>query len=223
MPLPPSVDKLQRSLAREAVYATLQEWIVRGTLQPGETLRDQDLAVALGVSRTPVREALRRLEDEGLVLTALNRWTRVAPVDVRAADELYPIVGCLEGLAIRQAPGRFNKAQLRALAKANRQLQQAVTKGDAVAAVDADTLFHQHLLEPADNRELQQIIHGIKVKLRRLELAYFGTNLIAEQSIKEHAAIIERLKLGDHAAAAQAVEANWNASLKRFKEHVSNG
>ncbi len=73
MPLPQSKNKLSRTLAREEVYGRLRAWIIDGRLGPRELLRDQDIAAIVGVSRTPVREALRRLEDEGLVETALNR------------------------------------------------------------------------------------------------------------------------------------------------------
>jgi DNA-binding GntR family transcriptional regulator len=80
MPVPPAANKLEKSLMRDDVYSRLRDWIITGTLEPGEKLRDADLAEQLGVSRTPVREALRRLEDEGLIETKQNAWTRVAPV-----------------------------------------------------------------------------------------------------------------------------------------------
>ena len=100
MPLPQSESKLSRTLAREEVYCRLRAWIIDGRLRPGELLRDQDIAATVGVSRTPVREALRRLEDEGLVETALNRWTRVAPIDIGKAAEIYAIVEALELFAL---------------------------------------------------------------------------------------------------------------------------
>src|SRR6266849_9018855 len=75
-----SSDVCSSDLAREAVYARLRDWILRGPLEPGEIIRDADIAQALGVSRTPVREALLRLEGDGLVETAPARWTRVAPL-----------------------------------------------------------------------------------------------------------------------------------------------
>ena len=117
MPLPQSESKLSRTLAREEVYGRLRAWIIDGRLRPGELLRDQDIAATVGVSRTPVREALRRLEDEGLVETALNRWTRVAPIDVGKAAEIYAIVEALELFALETAiqafdcPGRDSDAR----------------------------------------------------------------------------------------------------------------
>src|SRR6266567_2772095 len=89
-----------RSLLREEAYVRLRAWIIEGVLLPGSRLRDNEIADALGVSRTPVREAIRRLQDDGLVVAEASRWTKVAPLDVDAADRLYPIVWSLEALAI---------------------------------------------------------------------------------------------------------------------------
>src|SRR5579864_5094934 len=99
MPLPQCQTRLPRTLARDEAYEKLREWIIAGTLHPGETLRDQEIAERLGVSRTPVREALRRLDDEGFVETALNRWTRVAPLDLKKALEIYSVIEALEVFA----------------------------------------------------------------------------------------------------------------------------
>ena len=87
MPIPESGPKISRTLARDDAYNKLRGWIIDGTLKPEEVLHDQHIAALLGVSRTPVREALRRLEDEGLVETALNRWTRVAALDLNRTAE----------------------------------------------------------------------------------------------------------------------------------------
>src|SRR5271163_2564263 len=125
MPLPQSESKLSRTLAREEVYGCLRAWIIDGRLRPGELLRDQDIAVTVGVSRTPVREALRRLEDEGLVETALNRWTRVAPLDLNRAAEIYAIIEVLEVLAFKQAFPRLTGEVLRALEDANQSMRTA--------------------------------------------------------------------------------------------------
>ena len=105
MPIPESGPKISRTLARDDAYNKLRGWIIDGTLKPEEVLHDQHIAALLGVSRTPVREALRRLEDEGLVETGgWNRWTRVQlPLDLNRAAEIYAIIEVLEVLAFKQA------------------------------------------------------------------------------------------------------------------------
>src|SRR5260221_10660454 len=103
MPLPLTDSISIRENARDAVYARLREWILRGPLEPGEIIRDADIAQALGVSRTPVREALLRLEGDGLVETAPARWTRVAPLRLDQAANLYELVSVLDSHAAEKA------------------------------------------------------------------------------------------------------------------------
>src|SRR3712207_7824255 len=103
MPLPTDTAEIPRLSARERIYETMKSLIVDGVLEPEEQLKDLELAERFGVSRTPVREALRQLEDEGLVETARNRWTRVAPLDLGESTRLLPILSALETLALRSA------------------------------------------------------------------------------------------------------------------------
>src|SRR5579872_1685527 len=98
-------NKIQRTFVRQEAYAKLRNWILDGTLAPGSQLRDKELAVELGVSRTPIREALLRLEDEGLVKTKPNSSTLVSSIDFHNAFHHYSIVWTLEALALSQAFG----------------------------------------------------------------------------------------------------------------------
>lgn len=221
MPMPPTVTKRVRSLAREEVYAQLSAWIIDGTLQPGEALRDQDLAGQLGVSRTPVREALRRLEDEGLVETALNRWTRVAPLRAAQAAELYRVVETLEVLALRLAAPALTAPELDQLRDLDGQLREALGQRDARRAVEADTAFHDLWISRSGNGELQQTVRALKRKLRRVELAYFDAAAHSEASLDEHAAILDALQAGDTERAVQAVQDNWQGSLGRLQRSLT--
>jgi len=200
------------------VYTHLSRWIIDGTLQPEEPLRDQDIAVQLGISRTPVREALRRLEDEGLVETALNRWTRVASLRLGQATALYPVVQTLEMLALQLAAPGLTDEDLLHLNDLNAQLRTALEQRDAGAAVDADTAVHDVWISKSGNPELQQTLHGLKRKLRRIERAYFDATSSGQASLKEHAAIIAALQQGDPDRAAQALKANWQGSLNRLQQ-----
>src|SRR5215472_3320360 len=215
MPIPEQVQKFKRPLAREEVYTTLQTWIVEGVYQPGETIRDQDLADALGVSRTPVREALQRLQDEGFVETATNRWTRVATLNHDEVRHLYPIIWSLELLAISLAQHRLNSQDIEGMRRANARLREALTTSDAVAASKADYDFHQIFIDRSANPDLIRILHEVKMRLRWLEVAYFRELVVALQSIKEHEVILEALEQGSYEQAAQAIKTNWEESLKR--------
>lgn len=223
MPVPSETKKLSKTLMREQVYADLREWIVAGILKPGEKLRDAELAEALGVSRMPVREAIRRLEDEGLVETAANRWTRVSLVDVEGAKRIYPILAKLESLAISLAAPLMGEEDLRLMSEANDRLRDALHSGWGGAASAADREFHRIFITSADNPELAGLLEGLKVKLRRLEAAYFGGCLIADHSLIEHHEILEALRDGDYGRAARATEANWQQSLARLLEQLKDG
>lgn len=132
MPMPVDVASIDRTLVREEVYSTLLTWIVDGMLEPGERLRDYDLAARLGTSRMPVREALRRLEDEGLVEVAANRWTRVSLLDENTVQHILPLLCALEPLAMRLAGPNLTKAVRDRMADANVELQKALQADDAI-------------------------------------------------------------------------------------------
>ncbi|WP_216326440.1 GntR family transcriptional regulator [Deinococcus aestuarii] len=215
MPLP-DTPRLPRVLAREEVYARLRDWIVGGTLPPGEVLRDHDIAARLGVSRTPVREALRRLEDEGFVETALNRWTRVAPLDLTQAAELYPVIEALDVLALEQGGPGLTEEHLRRLERANADLAHSLAQHDAARALSADDAFHAVWVEAAANRALAGVLGGLKLKLRRAELAYFGHEARGEHSLGEHTAIVAALRARQWDQACAWLRRNWRGSLERL-------
>lgn len=217
MPVPELAPTLQRPILRESVYQQLRDWIVRGILEPGEQLRDQQLAQRLGVSRTPVREALRRLEDEGLVETAKNRWTRVRPVDLDEAQQIYPIRAVLDSMALKLSFPHLSKANLSAMREANARLKAALKKGDIPGAVEADSAFHDVYVRPCGNLELIDIIQGLRVKHHRLELTYFGSPKLGLVSVEEHAGIIEAVVAGDVRQAERRLNRHFHGALARLK------
>ncbi|GIM44489.1 GntR family transcriptional regulator [Collibacillus ludicampi] len=217
MTLPESTNKLQRTFIREEVYHTLQDWIVTGKLEPGEHLRDKELAEILGVSRTPIREALLRLEDEGLVQTKPNRWTQVAPINLEEARNIYPIVWSLERLALTTAFDRTSNQDIEKMELANHCLKQAMAAGDHMAALKSDNDFHSVYINLANNDELNKLLSGLKVKLRRIELYYFDRMKDAGVSCAEHDQIINSLKQRDLKGALDAIESNWKNSLARIQ------
>src|SRR5690625_2290979 len=122
--------KIKRKIMRDEVYDILREWIVVGELEPGEKLRDQELSDLLGISRTPIREALLRLENEGLVDTKANRWTSVAPNDLKEAEDIFSIVKTLECLAVEQGFHRISTEKIRELEKLNEKFKREIKKQD---------------------------------------------------------------------------------------------
>ncbi|MGU7776113.1 GntR family transcriptional regulator [Burkholderia sp. MR1-5-21] len=212
MPVPATAQTLVRALARDDVYRIIKQWIVDLQLAPGELIRDQELAASLGVSRTPVREALRRLEDEGLIVTHAHKWTKVAPSDIAEAEHLYPIVAALEATATELAQPHLSAADLKRLARLNHALSAAIDARDAGRAVALDAEFHALIVEKSGNAEIARLLDLLLPRIRRIELAYFGDRLIARQSLGEHEAIVVALSNGDGQLAADTMKKNWTMS-----------
>ena len=187
-------EKLRRTFVREEAYQLLRDWIVEGKLEPGQKLRDKELADQLGVSRTPIREALLRLEDDGLIKTKANSSTVVSPIDFQHAWHLYSIVWSLEQLALEQAFPLLASAHIDLMIQFNQQLLQALKDNERLLAVQADSNFHAVYIELSGNAELQQILSAVKHKLKRLELCYFERAKDVLHSCKEHQKIIDALK-----------------------------
>lgn len=210
-----------RVLAREQIYQTLRERIIVGAMAPGERVRDAALAEQLGVSRTPVREALQRLADEGLIETVSNRSTRVAALDPGQAEQIYPIIWRLEMLAVKDLPKRLDQADLNQLAAANVALQEALAANDAVAATAADHSFHQIIVAGAGNPELIRVLDDLKTKARRLEIAAFPGYAQAAGTVLEHGRILDALDAGDRGRAARVIRRDWRQTRKRLRQSPS--
>jgi DNA-binding GntR family transcriptional regulator len=206
-----SLQQLERASLREQVYTAVRDAIVSGELAPGARVRDQALAERLGVSRTPVREALQRLEDEGLIETNPRASTRVAPVDARAARDAFPVVAVLHALATRHGAPRLTPPAIARMRAANERLAHLIAAPDpqiVLQAIQADDDFHVVLLEVACNREIITALERVMPKVRRLEYAQFGS-LAGRKSVQQHEAILAACERGAVLEAAALVEENW--------------
>jgi DNA-binding GntR family transcriptional regulator len=211
-----SASRLTRETLSARAYAVLLEAIVRGELAPGERLRDHDLAAQLGVSRTPVREALRRLEDEGLVEAVPGVASRVAPLDAAALQQAFPVVAALHALAARLGTGALGPAELAEMEAATEARHRALACRDVVAAIAADDRFHDVLVRASGNTELATCLARVMPKIRRLDVLRFG-QLAAGDGPDEHVAILDACRRGAAAEAAELVERSFLA----LGEHVA--
>jgi DNA-binding GntR family transcriptional regulator len=208
MPVPAGEAVTARVLLRDEAYARMRDAILDGTLEAGERLRDAELSAWLGISRTPIREALARLEDCGLVQSAANRYTRVAPLDRRDAQDAFQVVAALHALAATLGVARVSSGELDTMVAANERFSVALAGGDVDAAVAADDSFHDVLVHAAANGEIARVLERLTPRLRRLERLRFGS-LVGRRSVEQHAAIIERCAARDAARVAEAVRENW--------------
>ncbi len=208
MPVPVGEDALERDLLKDRAYVAIRDAIVAGTLAPGERLRDQELCAWLGLSRTPVREALGRLEQDGLVETAPQRFTRVAPLDRRAARDAFPVVAAVHALAAELAVPRLVAGDLDTMRAANEHFASALRRTDVDAALGADDDFHNVFVIASANAELPRVLDRLVPRVRRLERLRFGS-LPGRGSVRQHAAIIAAAATGDATATAARVRENW--------------
>jgi DNA-binding GntR family transcriptional regulator len=196
------------SLAEQA-YVALLDAIVGGELPPGERLRDTELADQLGVSRTPVREALRRLEDEGLVETGRHAFTRVAPVSHSRIADAFPVVAALHGLATRLGVPALSSGDLGRMERHDGERARALERGDVLAAIAADDAFHGVLLTASRNAEIDRLLARVMPHIRRLDLLHFESLTREDGAAGDHAAILDACRSGDAWEAARLVEANF--------------
>ena len=208
MPVPSEFSPFERDLLRDRAYVTMRDAIVDGTLAPGERLRDQELCAWLGLSRTPVREAISRLEQDGLVESAPQKYTRVAPLDRRAAQDAFPIVAAIHGLAAELGVPRLVAKDLDRMRAANDRFAAALKADDVDAALKADDEFHHVLLKASANAELVRVLERLMPRLRRLERLRFGS-LPGRASVRQHTAIVDAATASDVNQTAERVRENW--------------
>lgn len=212
MPLPDMPAAISRVSLRDAAYARLRDWIIDGTLAPQEPLRDEALADALGMSRTPIREALARLAEEELVSTSSTRRTFVSPVTLAQAREVYPIVVALEALALHVALPRVTPAALAEMRAANARLAAALDASDTCAALDADRAVHGAIIAMSGNGELQAMLAALICKVQRIERAFWGA-ADRSASVADHERLIACMEAADAGGAQAALARNWERGL----------
>jgi DNA-binding GntR family transcriptional regulator len=208
MPIPVAVPALPRSLLRDDVYVRLRDAIVDGTFTPGEQLRDGELAQWLGVSRTPVREALLRLGQAGLVVAAPGRSTIVSTLDARAARDAQAVVAAMHELAVATAVPLLTGADLTEMRQANDRFAAAIVAGDVDTALAADDEFHAVPVRAAGNAAVVAVLEQFTPLVRRLERLRFAT-LAGRESVARHARLVDLCERGDVRTAAAVSRETW--------------
>jgi DNA-binding GntR family transcriptional regulator len=218
----------QEGVARDrstTAYARLRELIVHGQLAPGSRIIETEVADRLGVSRTPVRAALQRLEQEGYIVGATGgiRWRpTVAPLTREDCEELFCIIGQVEGLPARVAAGLAEETRLPLVARL-REVNDGLFRdsvegtGDPTRYFDLDRHFHRTYVEAVAGPRLLALHDAVKPQAERYARVY--TSALLEKSrisAEEHEIIITAIERGDQDAAQAAVEANWRGAARRL-------
>jgi DNA-binding GntR family transcriptional regulator len=206
---------IQRAPLRDEVYRRILDRIQRGDVSPGTRLRDTTLSADLGVSRTPVREALLRLTRDGVLDADMGRGFRVPPLDAQEIGDAGQILGSLESLALEISP-EPTPDQLGRLAELDRKLEH--TRGDAIACADLEDEWHRVLVERCPNSHLLDIIVTVRHISRRYLLAYLRASSRIALSTLPHQKIVEALKRRDRAAAARLLTEHWRRGVEELRK-----
>lgn len=211
---------IDRVPLRDEVYRQILERVQRGDLAGGARIRDADLAAHLGVSRTPVREALLRLSREGVLDASMGHGFRVRPLDPAEIQEVGIILGQLESLALRLSPAP-SPARLDQLRDIDRRLER--TRGDPSACLDLEDEWHRVLLEECPNRRLLDLIVSLRQVPRRYLAAYMRDAGRISLSTQPHTRILQALKEGGRDSGAAVFEQQWHRGVAELEAWTSRG
>ncbi len=203
---------------RELVFEQLRSSILNGSLKPGERLMEIDLAEKLGVSRTPIREAIRKLELEGLVVMEVRKGAYVADVSVKETLDILEVRSVLEGLAASLAAKRVTKEELEEMQVTLESFNQAVKDDDMKRMIEQDTRFHNLIFKSTRNKKLIQIVNGLQELVLRFRITYFTEYKRATDMPAEHQLIYKAIANGDPIAAQK----NGQYHIDMLKETILN-
>ena len=208
------VKPVLRSL-REEVYERLRSLMNRGRLRPGKYLDLNALARQIGISRTPLRDALLRLECEGFVEIHGRRGVRVAPLTLDRIRHIYEILAALESTALRDVADRITLATVVRMKELNREMVRALDGSDFARFYDANLTFHDTYLNLSDNTEMVRQIHLLKQRLYDFPRLKGFVPEWERASVEEHQALIRLLEQGNVAAAADLLrDVHWSFSYQ---------
>ena len=191
---------------REMVYEELKMQILTGAIVPGTRMMEVELAKEIGVSRTPIREAIRKLEKEGLVTIEPRRGAYASQISTEDMVEILEVRQNMEGLAAFFAASRMTPEQMNELKTVSESYNAAVKSGNMEDMIKHDTRFHRIIVESCNNKILVQMIEQLQELVLRFRYIYYDNFRRAENMPEEHQTILEAIENGDADAARQAAD-----------------
>ena len=204
---------ISRTPLRDEVYRQVLDRIATGQLSPGMRVKDTDLAGQLGVSRTPVREALLRLSRDGVLMADMGRGFSVQPLIRAEMEEVGAVLAHLEGLALTLSAD-IPQERLLQLSEIDRQM--GTTRGDPDRSIDLDQQWHRTLLQGCPNSRLLSMIGALWQVPRRYMRAFLRDAGRLTLSTQHHARIIEALRRNDREAALQRFNHHWQRGIEEL-------
>lgn len=208
---------LDRRPLRSDIHQEIRSRLLRSEFKAYERLKDTALAEALGTSRTPVREALIRLEREGFLENTVGRGFRVRPLTAKEARDVYPLIWTLETLALESSPPPDSDD----LAKLQKLLAAMARPGLGPAArIELDLEWHAVVCGRCPNDHLKKLLEELKAITYRYEYAFMKIDRNTEESAREHHEIFHHLKKREPAKAAKALERHWQSGMKAILRNL---
>lgn len=190
---------------RDVVFNTLREAILKGELKPGERLMELQLAAKLGVSRTPIREAIRMLEQEGLAVTIPRKGAEVAKMTEKDMEDVLQIREALDELAAKIACEQISEEQLEELVATMHEFEESTKTDNVKKIAEADVKFHDIIYQSTGNPKLVNMVNNLREQMYRYRVEYLKREEAHPQLIAEHAAIIEYISKGEKKAATDVM------------------
>lgn len=218
MPLP-NPEPFNKVTAKDLAYKKIRTWIIDGTLMPNERLSETALATAVSVSRTPIREALLKLKDDGFVIMESGHTTLVAPLLATDAAKLYEPMAAIEGLAAQQAANIVSSQQIKEIEQLNETYQASLQSQNLTEVLLADRQVHEMVLKIANNEYETQFSNILYGHLIRYETYFFQQKTMEQPHKNEnHDKLLSALKDHDATMARQAITEDWLNTMKVFQE-----
>lgn len=217
MPIPAGYKAEKQLSAKERAFQQIQEWIIDGTLAPGEKINDADLAKAINISRTPVREALQMLNQQGFVSMKPGVATYVNESNPDDLKNLLPPLAVLQSLAAEMETLYFDDDTFNQLTSINKKFEEALEMKDYYAALKHDEVFHKIIVDGCENPYLTNMTEMLLAHVRKL---FFQNAIILNMdSVQEHKDLIEAFKKKEPEKAAQIARQNWMRPIyEKIKE-----
>lgn len=207
---------------REIVFETIREAIISGRLPPGERLMEMQLADDLGVSRTPVREAIRKLELEGFVVMIPRKGAYVSGLSFKEIADVYEIRGALEGLAAALAAERATEQEIEDMERLLVKIAACIEEGKMDRIIELDSDFHNSLYKASHNQRLVQMISLLLEQIQRYRVTTLSHPGRARAALEEHRSILEAIAKRNVKRAQELARDHVESAEKSFLDVIRN-
>lgn len=205
---------------RDVVFNTLRQAILTGELKPGERLMEIHLANRLGVSRTPIREAIRKLELEGLVTMIPRRGAEVAQITEKSMNDVLEVRKALDALCVELACDRIEAQALENLQEACNKFEQAVETRDIKKIAREDVALHDIIVKATDNQRLMQLVYNLSEQMYRYRFEYIKDVSQHERLVEEHRIIYHAIVNKDKETASKAAKMHIDNQEKAIMRQI---